>query len=403
LVNKIEVKGFEVKNLKGTGKYLYLQDIILSEKEPPKARIEYERKLKSGEVKRVTNILEKGDNLFAKSGEMQQYADRYVITEIDGREGICEVTFANDEKIKIKHVVGYKEENDLRRVQIRETIVSHFEKEAELLYKKRIKCLSLFFIDEVAKYKWYDDKGEEKPGDYAVIFEEEYKAELNRRLENADGEYRSYLQEMCMNANKVHSGYFSIDKKNRIINSEEKRGAEGSDDISAYDLILKNKERLLSFEEPTRFIFSHSALREGWDNPNVFQICTLKQSDSKVSKRQEIGRGLRICRDHAFELVDRQYTKSDTQFHKLNKLTVIATDSYKDFVSAFQNEMQDVVKDKPTQANEYYFRGKLLFDAEDNRITVDNEKDRKSTRLNSSHSTRSRMPSSIMPCSIAGL
>jgi type III restriction enzyme len=377
LVKKIEVKGFDIKNLKGTGKYLYLQDIILSEKEAPKVRLEYERKLKSGEIKRVTSLLSKGDNLYDKSGEMPQYQDRFIITDINGREDVREVTFANGEKLKVKEARGFKEEQDLRRVQIRETIACHFEKEEEMLYKKRIKCLSLFFIDEVAKYKAYGEAGEERQGEYAKIFEEEYTAELNRRLETTtNAEYKAYLLETCMNASKVHNGYFSIDKKNRIVNSEEKRGAEGSDDISAYDLILKNKERLLDFDEPTRFIFSHSALREGWDNPNVFQICTLKQSDSRISKRQEIGRGLRICRNWFMELVDRGFTKSDSLFHKLNKLTVIATDSYKDFVAAFQSEMQDVIKDKPTQANEHFFEGKLLFDADENRITINKDQAR---------------------------
>lgn len=371
LVKKIEVKGFEIKNLKGTGKYLYLQEIIISESEP-KVRLEYERKLKNGEVKRVTSILARGDNLFVKSGEMAQYSDRYIITDIDGREDVCEITFQNGEKLKVKEAHGFKEEKDLRRVQIRETIASHFEKEADILYRKQIKCLSLFFIDEVAKYKTYGDNGEELMGEYAKIFEEEYSAELQRRLETSEGDYLKYLKESCMDASKAHNGYFSIDKKNkRIIDSVEKRGAEGSDDILAYDLILKNKERLLSYEESTRFIFSHSALREGWDNPNIFQICTLKQSDSKISKRQEIGRGLRICRDSVFYLLqDREQSKSDKVFHQVNKLTVIATDSYKDFVSAFQSEMQEVIKGKTTQADEQFFAGKLLFDSEDKRIII---------------------------------
>lgn len=374
LVKKIEVKGFDIKNLKGTGKYLYLQDIILSDKEAPKAKIEFEHKKASGEIERITKTLEKGDNLYDYSGKMQEYADRYVITEIDGREDYSEVTFANGECLKIKEASGFKEEKDLRRVQIRETIFSHFEKEEKILYKKRIKCLSLFFIDEVAKYKTYGENGEELQGEYAKIFEQEYTAELNRRLETADDDYKKYLLSVGSDASKVHNGYFSIDKKSkRVIDSSEDRKTGESDDISAYDLILKNKERLLSFEEPTRFIFSHSALREGWDNPNVFQICTLKQSDSKISKRQEIGRGLRICRNFMYELVDRQYSKSDKSFHSVNKLTVIATDSYKDFVTAFQNELADVVKDKPTQANEHFFEGKLLYDAEDNKITVDSK------------------------------
>jgi len=373
LVKKIEVKGFDIKNLKGTGKYIYLQDIILSEKEPPRVRLEFEQKLKTGEVKRVVRILGKGDNLYDKSGEMPQYAGGdFVITDIDGRDDVRSVSFKGGLVLRVKEAQGFAEEKDLRRVQIRETIVSHLDKEEQFLYKKRIKCLSLFFIDEVAKYKSYGDNGEELMGEYARIFEEEYAAEVARRLENlaVNPDYKAYLE--SMQAAAVHNGYFSIDKKTkRIVNSDEKRGAEGSDDISAYDLILKNKERLLDFEEPTRFIFSHSALREGWDNPNVFQICTLKQSDSSISKRQEIGRGLRICRNWFYELMDRAYTKSDSLFHKINKLTVIATDSYKDFVAAFQSEFSEVIKGKPTQANEKFFVDKLLFDAEGEKIKVD--------------------------------
>lgn len=371
LVKKIEVKGFDIKNLRGTGKYLYLQDIIPSETEAPKAKLEFEISYNKG-INRETRILRKGDNLYDKSNKLDQYKDRYVISEIDVNEGV--VKFLNGVELKVKEATGFKEEKDLRRVQIRETIVSHFEKEEEILFRKGIKCLSLFFIDEVAKYKQYDEDGEELKGEYAKIFEEEYNAELKRRLNSSsDDLHKKYLQEMCSDASQVHSGYFSIDKKNKIINSEVKHGQEVSDDLSAYDLILKNKERLLSYEEPTRFIFSHSALREGWDNPNVFQICTLKQSDSSVSKRQEIGRGLRICRDsYIYTLQDRQQTRSDAMFHKINKLTVIATDSYKDFVSAFQSEMLDVIKDKPTQANQHYFVGKLLYDDKDNKAEVSN-------------------------------
>ena len=198
-------------------------------------------------------------------------------------------------------VVGDVSEKDMRRIQIRETIQSHFDKE-ESLFRQGIKTLSLFFIDEVSKYRIYDEFGK--------IFEEEYKNILSEKLSlfAANGEdamtdeYQKYLRRF--DAHQVHKGYFSIDKKGHSINSELKKGSDISYVISAYDLILKNKERLLSFEEPTRFIFSHSALREGWDNPNVFQICTLKHSDSATAKRQEVGRGLRLavnkdgCRDY---------------------------------------------------------------------------------------------------------
>ena len=154
-------------------------------------------------------------------------------------------------------------------------------------------------IDEVAKYRAYSDDGEELTVGYGKVFEEEYAAAVAERLDlprigdDAPGSYVSYLKQF--EPNQVHKGYFSIDKKGHAINSTTKRGSEDSDDESAYDLILKIKERLLSFEEPTRFIFSHSALREGWDNPNVFQICTLKESGSETSKRQEVGRGMRLC------------------------------------------------------------------------------------------------------------
>jgi type III restriction enzyme len=370
LVKKIEVKGFDIRNLKGTGKYLYLQDIVLSPKEAPKVKLEFEIAYKNG-VKRETRILSKGDNLYDKSNQLEQYKDRYVISSIDGNEGT--LTFLNGEELSIKQAHGFKEESDIRRVQIRETILSHFDKEEEILYQKQIKCLSLFFIDEVAKYKSYGENGEELKGEYAKIFEEEYLAELNRRLTlDTTDPYQKYLREMCMDPSCVHNGYFSIDKKGQAINSTTKRGAESSDDISAYDLILKNKERLLSYEEPTRFIFSHSALREGWDNPNVFNICTLKQSDSNISKRQEIGRGLRIARDTSYTLQDRDQLKSDALFHSINKLTVVATGSYQEFVAAFQSEMQQVIKDKPTQANQSFFEGKMLFGVDDS-VTVTKE------------------------------
>ena len=220
---------------------------------------------------------------------MPQYADRYVITDIDGREDVREVSFANGEVLKVKEARGFKEEKDLRRVQIRETIVSHFDKEEELLYKRRIKCLSLFFIDEVAKYKQYDESGAELKGEYAKIFEEEYTAELNRRLTLEDNEYQRYLRDHCSDVPKVHNGYFSIDKKNRIVNSETKRGSEESDDISAYDLILKIKKDCYPLKNLQDSFSPTLALREGWDNPNVFQICTLKQSDSKISKVNKLG------------------------------------------------------------------------------------------------------------------
>ena len=279
LVKKIEVKGFEVKNFRGTDSYLYLEQIVLSSKKPPMAKIELEIGYNKS-INRESRILGVGDDLYYVSQEMEQYKG-YTISEIDPLRGT--VTFTNGEVISTGDIVGDISEKDMRRIQIRETILSHFEKE-EKLFDKGIKCLSLFFIDEVAKYRQYDENGDEVIGEYGKMFEQEYINVLNEYVTLLDTPYQRYLKSTCSDVEEVHKGYFSIDKKGHAIDSKVKRGSEFSDDISAYDLILKNKERLLSFDEPTRFIFSHSALREGWDNPNVFQICTLKHSDSNTAR-----------------------------------------------------------------------------------------------------------------------
>ena len=354
LVKKIEVKGFEVKNFRGTDSYLYLQEIVLSKNKPPMAKIELEIGYDKS-INRETRILGVGDDLYPLSKNMEQYKDGYVISEIDPTRGT--VTLLNSDVLSTGNVVGDVSENDMRRIQIRETILSHFEKE-EKLFNKGIKTLSLFFIDEVAKYRQYDEDGNELLGEYGRIFEEEYTDILNDYLTLEDNEYQKYLRSMCSDASAVHKGYFSIDKKGRSIDSKLKRGSEFSDDISAYDLILKNKERLLSFDEPTRFIFSHSALREGWDNPNVFQICTLKHSDSQTAKRQEVGRGLRLCVNQDGNRMDA--ISCENTVHDINVLTVVASDSYKDFVKALQTDIKKVLYDRPTKATIEYFEGKII-------------------------------------------
>lgn len=354
LVKKIEVKGFEVKNFRGTDKYLYLESIIVSSKHPPKARIELEIGYNKS-INRETRILGVGDNLFYVSQEMEQYKG-YSISEIDPLHK--SVTFTNGETIYVNNVVGDVSEQDMRRIQIRETIISHFEKE-EKLFNKGIKTLSLFFIDEVAKYRQYDENGDEVLGEYGKIFEEEYLSVLQEYRTLLDTPYQRYLADVCLDEHAVHRGYFSIDKKTgRSVNSELKRGSEFSDDISAYDLILKNKERLLSFEEPTRFIFSHSALREGWDNPNVFQICTLRHTDSTTAKRQEVGRGLRLCVDSYGNRMDVE--SCGDVVHDINVLTVIANESYKNFVSDLQKDIKDMLYDRPLAATSEYFKGKFV-------------------------------------------
>ncbi len=240
-------------------------------------------------------------------------------------------------KIEVKGITA--PEQELRRVQIREAIISHMQKEEALFYRG-IKNLSLFFIDEVAKYRLYDEDGRALLGEYGKIFEEEYQTIVNQYLTGEDTPYQRYLRDI--EAESTHKGYFSIDRKGQAVNSAIKRGADASDDSSAYDLILKNKERLLSFKEPVRFIFSHSALREGWDNPNVFQICTLKQSDSTTVKRQEIGRGLRLCVNQQGIRMDEKSLGREL-VHKINKLTVVASESYQEYVADLQRQIKEEV------------------------------------------------------------
>ena len=354
LVKKIEVKGFELKNLRGTDKYLFLASIIISKNKPPQAKIELEIKYNKS-INRETRLLDVNDNLYITSNGLEQYKEGYVIAEINPLSGT--VTFINGEVLNTGDVTGDVSEKDMRRIQIRETILSHFEKE-ETLFNMGIKTLSLFFIDEVAKYRSYDENGDEKLGEYGEIFEEEYNNILNEKLTLLDTPYQKYLREKCSDVSSVHNGYFSIDKKGHLIDSKVKRGSEFSDDITAYDLILKNKERLLSFEEPTRFIFSHSALREGWDNPNVFQICTLKHSDNTITKRQEVGRGLRLCVNQRGDRMDAESCGANV--HNINKLTVIASESYVNFVGDLQKQIKDVLYDRPTKATKEYFEGKMI-------------------------------------------
>jgi type III restriction enzyme len=359
LVKKIEVKGFEIKNLRGTDRYLYLEEIIVDSKKPPRARMEFEVKHKNG-IKREVHILGANDSLYVASNGLEEYKDIAIAEIVPKQDGVTKrgyVVFSNGESLLAGLASGDVNENDIRRIQIRETIRSHFDKE-EALFNQGIKCLSLFFIDEVAKYRAYGEDNEELLGEYGKIFEREYIAELNERRTLFPDEYHEYLKKIDVNT--THRGYFSIDKQGRAMNSTVKRGSEFSDDISAYDLILKNKERLLSFEEPTRFIFSHSALREGWDNPNVFQICTLKHSDNAAAKRQEVGRGLRLCVNQAGDRQDADVC-GETLVHGVNKLTVIASESYAGFVADLQSKIREDLYERPTKASIEYFTDKRIY------------------------------------------
>ncbi len=364
LVKKIEVKGFDIKNLSGTNRYMYLEAIVIDRKNPPRARLEFEVKRGSG-IRREMKLLGVRDDLYVASNGLEEYKG-ISIAEVDPIRSV--VTFSNGDTLEPGKASGNVNEGDIRRIQIRETIASHFDKE-EKLFEQGIKCLSLFFIDEVAKYRQYDEDGNELVSEYGRIFEEEYTAALNERLSLFPTEYQKYLR--VIETKDTHRGYFSIDKKGRSVNSKVKRGSEFSDDISAYDLILKNKERLLSFEEPTRFIFSHSALQEGWDNPNVFQICTLKHSDNATKKRQEVGRGLRLCVNETGERQDVEAC-GESYVHGLNVLTVVASESYVGFVSELQENIKSDLYERPIKASQDYFAGKYILNGEDTHlITVE--------------------------------
>jgi type III restriction enzyme len=395
LVKKIQVKGINLKGSTGTTGYLYLEQIVLSSSKPPLAQIEFEERSGTG-VKRVRKKLEKGTNLYELSGEMPQYKNM-TIQEVDGYFNKIVV---NGQDIFAGEAVGDVDERAFRRIQIRETILSHLTKEKQL-FDKGIKVLTLFFIDSVEKYRVYDKDGNPQAGEYAKIFEEEYNIIRNDFLDLFHQEYNDYLRVTDPGqlhkgymptyakylerdeAEKIHNGYFSIDKNKRLVDPNVKSAKKGedseSDDISAYDLIMKDKERLLSFEEPTRFIFSHSALKEGWDNPNVFQICALKHSDATIRRRQEVGRGMRLAVNSNGIRLD--YETVGDQVHDINKLTVIASESYEAFAKGLQTEIAATLRDRPQKAEAEFFAGKIVSDDRGNQIRITEEDAKKLNKI----------------------
>ena len=375
LVKKIQVKGINLKGSTGTNGYLYLESISLSTSKPPYAWIEHEKRTASGSISKKRVKVAEGYNIYEQSGNMPAYKNQ-TVTEING---YLNKIVVGGEDVYPGDILNDKDEHAFRRVQIRECILSHLQKEKQL-FGQGIKVLSLFFIDTVEKYRVYDELGDQQLGEYAQIFEEEYNSLVNSGewLVNSENELSdAYFQFLNRDkASTVHNGYFSIDKKGKTVDPIVKRGKEESEDVSAYDLIMKDKERLLSFEEPTRFIFSHSALKEGWDNPNVFQICALKhaESGSLTRRRQEVGRGMRLCVDKRgvrqdFELVG-------DQVHELNKLTVIASESYEAFAKGLQKEIAETLKDRPQKAEVEYFVSKLVTNEQGDelRLTEDDAK-----------------------------
>jgi len=340
LVKKIGVKGVDILNDTGANSYLFLDSIDVSRNTYPTARLEFEVSQNTS-IKKILKRIKEGDNLYELSNEMKQYKE-FTVKSINALHN--KIEFTNGIELEVGQTNGDVDEKHLRRIQIRETIRSHLEKE-KMLYHEGIKVLSLFFIDEVAKYRQYNENGNKVKGEYERIFEEEYKKVVNEYRDLLDPEYNKYLDDISVT--KTHNGYFSIDKKGKFIDSKEKRGQEGSDDENAYDLIMKDKEKLLNLDNPVRFIFFHSALREGRDITNVFQICTLKRSQAHVSKRQEIGRGLRICVDKRGERMDAGVLEED--FFKYNKLTVVASESYDEFAKGLQKEISDSLSGRPIE------------------------------------------------------
>lgn len=367
LVKKIGVRGITVKGLAGSTAYLYLDAIEIAKGAKPRARVEIEVQTKGGPIKRQVKRLDVGANLHDISNGIEAYKG-LLITDIDATRDVIELS-SGDVVAAGQLADGDVTEETKRRIQIREVIRAHLDKEREL-FAQGVKVLSLFFIDEVAKYRDYSR--EDTLGDYARIFEEEYGALVEEVLgelvlDEATAAYHAYLRRDDVRA--VHEGYFSIDKKTRhqVDPTVSSRGEEAgqSTDVDAYDLILKDKERLLSFEEPVRFIFSHSALREGWDNPNVFVMGMLKKSDSTVSRRQEIGRGLRLAVNQHGERMDNPVT-----VHDINQLTVVTDESYTDFVAGLQREISDSLAARPQKASPKFFVGKTIL-TESGERTVD--------------------------------
>jgi len=363
LVKKITVKWIETLWWTGTNSYMFLDRINVSTDKYPTAHIRMEIEYKDKWwIKKVLKELRQWDNLYEISNYMKQY-EGFVINRIDAYNNI--VWFINGVEIKVWQVLWNIDEDHVRRIQIRETIRQHLEKE-RLMYHKWIKVLSLFFIDEVSKYRDYEQSDEK--GVYAHMFEEEYIGALNETKELLDTEYNKYLEKFSVE--DIHKWYFSIDKKGKFINSKEWKDW-WSDDVSAYDLIMKNKERLLDLNESTRFIFSHSALREWWDNPNIFQICTLKEGSSIISKRQEIWRWLRICVDKNGYRQDQVALWRD--FFDINTLTVVASESYDEFAKALQKEVLDSLSDRPVKVTVSVLAWRILKNENGESIEVTEE------------------------------
>ncbi len=332
------VKQIEVANVKleDTSNKAYIR-LVSVKASPRSAKIEIDV-IQNGSTKRkVIAVDTNSKNDLYELSKGRDIYDGYVINDIYIEKGSEYIEFLNQEVIKLGETVGDADDDSIKRLQVRKTIQEHLDKELRLK-QRDIKVLSLFFIDRVANYRSYDDEGNVVKGKYALWFEEEFKT-ISKKPK-----YNTLFGDVdtATEVSKIHDGYFAQDSKGRVKDSTGKN----KDDESAFDKIMKNKERLLSFSEPLRFIFSHSALKEGWDNPNVFQLCTLNETNSVMKKRQEIGRGLRIC-------VNQDGVR--VRGFDVNTLTVMANENYEDFARALQKEIEDEEGIKFGVIEEHFF------------------------------------------------
>ena len=329
LVKQIEVSSIGVKD--GHNKaYIKLLKVD-NKKSPITAQIEMDVLQKSGVAKRQKKIIRSGDDLLEISKGRDIY-DGYIVEEIYCEKEKEYISFTSKpEEIHLNQAIGEVDDVEYKRLQIRKTIEAHLDKEMRLRLEG-LKVLSLFFIDRVANYRWYDEDGNPQPGKYATMFEQEYKRAIcKQKYETLFGG-----ADIETAADGVHNGYFAIDKKKDSTGQGRLKESFGEGnkqaDESAYQLIMRDKESLLSFDSKLKFIFSHSALKEGWDNPNVFQICTLNETSSPIKKRQEVGRGLRIAVNQEGERI---------YGFDVNTLTVVANESYEEFARQLQKEIEE--------------------------------------------------------------
>lgn len=392
LVKQIEVASLAVQDNHNQA-YIKLLSVN-NKKSPITAKIEIDAQTKTGKLQpRTTITVKSGTDLFQASKGRSVY-EGYVINDIYCEEGGEYIDFTSrDDIIEIAQSIGEIDQDTFKRLQVSKTVEEHLEKElkfyrkittgvdfidhSKVLSQKGIKVLSLFFIDKVANYRGYADGGVPVQGKFALWFEEEFIQLLKKPKyrvlypsvwdKNGD-KYTINEQALKELACSVHNGYFAQDRKKDAsgnpLFSESKLSAKGEGgktaaDESAYNLIMKDKEKLLSMDEKLRFIFSHSALKEGWDNPNVFQICTLNETNSVMKKRQEIGRGLRLAVDQSGERVPYGF--------EVNTLTVMANESYEEFVAALQKEIEEEEGIKFGAIEAHQFANIVISDEHDNK------------------------------------